>query len=180
MMVLRHTWPAHSMGEAFGRYARTDKDTGPPDKYLSLDRGDPIREWISLAEDLIVIEIIRYISQFTVQLRNLLTSLTVGAVLLLLAAASYPFHPQQLLLVFLTGLGSAVTIAMVVFLVQMNRDELVSRITRSAPNRFTPDLAFLNSIGTYVLPIVAGLMLQFPFVASGLRSWLEPMLHVIK
>jgi hypothetical protein len=64
--------------------------------------------------------------------------------------------------------------------VQVNRNELVSRIMRSTPNRFTPDLGFLKGATTYVLPIVGGLMVQFPFFASGLRALFEPLLHVIR
>jgi hypothetical protein len=180
LKVLQYVMPAHSVDEAFGRHVVPDKGVAAPATYLGLEEDSIIRQWIMRAEDFVAIEIIRYISQFTVQLRNLLTSLTVGSVLLLLAVAAYPFHPQQLLLMFLTVLGGAVGIAIIVFLVQINRDELVSRITRGTPNRFTPDLAFVNSLGTYVLPIVGGLMLQFPFFATGVRSLLEPLFHVVK
>ena len=66
------------------------------------------------------------------------------------------------------------------FLVQLNRDELISRITRSAPNRFTPDLSFLHGTTAYVLPILAGLMVQLPLVTSTLRSLLDPLFHILK
>ena len=66
------------------------------------------------------------------------------------------------------------------FLVQLNRDEMISRITRSAPNRFTPDLAFLQGSVAYVLPIVAAFMVQFPMVTSTLRTLFDPLFHIIK
>jgi hypothetical protein len=125
-------------------------------------------------------EIIRYLSQFIVQLRNLLVCLTLSSVLLLLAATVYPFFPQQQLLLFLTVLSVGTAAVIVSFLVQLNRDELVSRITRSTPNRFTPDFSFLQGTFVYVLPIVAGLMVQFPLVTSTLRSLLDPLFHIIK
>jgi len=65
------------------------------------------------------------------------------------------------------------------FLVQLNRDELVSRITRSTPHWFTPDMTFVHGAATFVLPIVAGLMIQFPIVTSTLQSLFEPLFHLI-
>lgn len=80
----------------------------------------------------------------------------------------------------LTALGGTTAVFIVAFLVQLNRDELISRITRSTPNRFTPDITFLHGTLTYVLPIVAGLMMQVPFVTSTLRSLFDPLFHILK
>jgi hypothetical protein len=100
LAVLPRLWPAHSMEEAFGR---SPEKKAANATFLSLPEGHPVREWVRRAEDFVAVEVIRYLSQFFVQLRNLLTSLTVGALLLLVAAASYPFRPQSLLLLFLTA-----------------------------------------------------------------------------
>jgi hypothetical protein len=180
LCVLSHLWPAHSMAEAFGHPPTDGKPTKPGKAFLSLPADNPFREWAIAAEDFVAVEIIRYISQFFVQLRNLLTSLTLGALLLLIAAATYPFRPQYLLVLLLTSLAAAVAVFIVAFLVQVNRDELVSRITRTTPNRFTPDLGFLQATGHYVLPIVGGLLLQFSFFTSGLRAMLTPLFHIIR
>ena len=187
LRVLRHFWPAYTMEEAFGRPHPADASGGetggrserPTPLFLSLPEGNPIREWIIAAQDFAAMEVIRYLSQFIVQLRNLLNSLTVGSLLLILAAAVYPFYPQHQLLLMLTVLGGTTAAFIVAFLVQLNRDELVSRITRSTPNRFTPDLTFLHGTVAYVLPIVGGLMLQFPFLTSALRSLFDPLFHIL-
>jgi hypothetical protein len=116
------------------------------------------------------------------QLRNLLTSLMVGALLLVFAASTYPFCPQNLLLLTLMGLGGLAAVSMATFLVQLNRDEFVSRVMGTTPNHFTPDWAFAQSIGKYVLPIVAAIMIQFPALAGGFRLLVEPVepiLHII-
>jgi hypothetical protein len=179
LRVLRHFWPLLTLEEAFGQPTSGEQRPAAPG-YLSLPAGDPVREWATAAEDFCAIEITRYLSQFVVQLRTLLMSLTLGALLLLVAAAVYPFFPQRALLLFLTTLGGVTALAIVAFLVQINRDELISRITRSAPNRFTPDLGFLQGAVTYVLPIAVAFMVQFPFVTSTLRSLLDPLFHIIR
>ena len=112
-------------------------------------------------------------------MRTLLTSLTLGSILLLLAGITYPFFPQHQLVVFLAALAGITAAAIVTFLVQLNRDEMISRIKRSAPNRFTPDLAFAQGAATYVLPILAAFMVQFPEVTSLLRALFDPLLHLI-
>jgi hypothetical protein len=180
LCVLSHLWPAHSMEEAFGHPPPDGQPTKPGDSFLSLPAGNPFREWAVAAEDFVAVEIIRYISQYFVQLRNLLTSLSLGGLLLLIAAATYPFRPQYLLVLLMTSLAAAVAVFMVGFLVQVNRDELVSRITRTTPNRFTPDLGFLQATGHYVLPIVGGLLLQFSFFTSSLRAMLAPLFHILR
>jgi hypothetical protein len=183
LRVVCHFWGAHAMDEAFGQARSAAGQTGPPSKtpaILSLPEGNPIREWAVAAEDFVAMEIVRYLSQFIVQLRNLLTCLTVGSMLLILAATVYPFFPQHLLLQFLTVLGGGIATLIIAFLIQLNRDELVSRITRSTPNRFTPDISFLHGTAAYVLPIVVGLMVQFPIITSTLRSLFDPLFHIIK
>jgi hypothetical protein len=179
LRVLARLWPAQTMDAAFGRPPDAAGRAAAP-AFLSLKDDDPIRQWAVAAEDFVAAEFLRYLSQFTAQLRALLTSLTVGSLLLVLAATVYPFYPQHQLLVFLTVLAAVASGAIGVFLVQLNRDELISRITRSAPNRFTPDLAFFQGAITYILPIVAALSVQFPFVTSSLRSLIDPLFHIIK
>jgi hypothetical protein len=183
LRVLYSFWSVHSMDEAFGRAQQTTEPAGhpaPPPVYLSLPEGDALREWIIAAEDFVAVEIIRYLSQFIIQLRNLLTCLTLGSLLLVLSATVYPFPAQHLLLLFLTVLAGGIAVFILSFLIQLNRDELISRITRSTPNRFTPDLTFLHGTAAYILPILAGLMVQFPFVTATLRNLLDPLFHIIK
>jgi len=177
--VLACFWPSHSMGEAFGRPLESEQpDASPPGK--KMPQTNPIQEWVHAAEDFVALEILRYLSQFMAQLRNLLYSVTIGSLLLLLAATVYPFFPQSQILLILILLSATAAVAIITFLVQLNRDELVSRITRTTPHRFTPDLAFLHGATVFVLPIVAGLMVQFPFVTSTIRSLLNPLTHIIR
>jgi hypothetical protein len=180
LTILPHLWPAHSMQEAFGGSAPVGVFAAPGKWFLSLPKKNPLREWGVAAENFVAVEIVRYLSQFFVQMRNLLNALVAGALLLLIAAASYPFRPQYLILLFFTALGAGVAGLIVMFLVQVNKDELVSRITRTAPHRFTPDLGFIQMMATYVLPIVGGLFLQFSFFTSGIMYIFDPVYHIMR
>jgi hypothetical protein len=178
--VLLRCWPAHSLEEAFDSHPdREGRKEVLASFFAALPSDHPLREWVGAVEDFLAIEIVRYVSQFFAHLRNLMVALTVGSLLLVLAATLYPFHPQALLLFCLIGLTGTVAASMIVWLVQINRDELVSRIERSFPNRFTPDLAFVRATFTYVLPIVGVLLVQFPSVGSAVRAVLDPLMHII-
>ncbi len=96
--------------------------------------------------------------------------------LLLLAATCYPFHPEHVLLTCLLGLTGGSIVAVVYLLIDMNRDELVSRISRTSQGKFF-DSGFIGSFLTYIVPIVGVLVAQL----SGSFRWLlEPIMRVMK
>jgi hypothetical protein len=140
---------------------------------------DPSTEptWLTLAESVAATQVVIYISQFFVQLRNLVWASIVTSTLLLLAATSYPFHPEKLMLVGLIALSAAGMAGIVYLLVDMNRDEVVSRVTRTTPGKLSLDSGLIGSFFTYVVPAAGVLFAQL----SGSFRWLlEPLLRVMK
>jgi hypothetical protein len=133
--------------------------------------------WVAKAEDFVAMQVVVFLSQFVIQLRTLATGLVWAAALLLLAAASFPFQPERLILVIQLTLLLLVSAAIVWVLVQSNRNEIVSRITRSTPNRFELNAAFATSAFQYLGPIVVVLLAG----ASGrLRVLLEPLINLVR
>ena len=53
--------------------------------------------WLAMAEDLLALRIVYLVSQFAAPLRSMSAQLIYGPILLLLAVAWYPFHPQRLM-----------------------------------------------------------------------------------
>ena len=136
--------------------------------------------WLVRVEDFVAMQVVSFLSQTFVHLRNLLILVTVGALLLLLATVSYPFQPQRLLLVFVWSVILLIVGGGVTVLVQMDRNEVLSRITNTAPNRVTFDRSFISSIATYgLLPMLTLLATLFPQM-GGLWSVLEPLTRVFK
>lgn len=133
--------------------------------------------WVSLAESVAATQVVIYVSQFFVQLRNLVWAAVVTSSLLLLAATSYPFHPEKLLLVGLIALSATGMASVLYVLIDMNRDELVSRVTRTTPGKFSLDSGFLGSFFTYIVPVAGVAAAQL----SGSFRWiLEPLMRVMK
>ncbi len=137
--------------------------------------GEPA--WVALAESVAATQIVIYVSQFFVQLRNLVWASVVTSSLLLLAATSYPFHPEKLLLIGLIALSAVGMASIIYVLVEMNRDEVVSRVTRTTPGKLSFDSGLLGSFFTYIVPAAGILTAQL----SGSFRWLlEPLLRVMK
>jgi hypothetical protein len=133
--------------------------------------------WVALGESVAATQVVIYVSQFFVQLRNLVWAAVVTSSLLLLAATSYPFHPEKLLLIGLIVLSAAGMASVLYLLIDMNRDELVSRVTRTTPGKFSLDSGFIGSFFTYIVPAAGVMAAQL----SGSFRWLlEPLLRVMK
>ena len=172
LRVLAPRWQMCAVEDAYG--------TGGIDVTPAVQTETPATmepSWIAQAEGLVATQVVLYLSQFFVQLRNLVLASVVCSSLLLLAATSYPFHPEKLLLVCLLGLSGAGLAAVIYVLIEMNRDELVSRVGKTTPGKFSFDSGFLGSFATYIVPVVGVLTAQL----SGSFRWvLEPLMRVMK
>jgi hypothetical protein len=126
---------------------------------------------VHLAEDFVAAEATRYISYVFAHMRNLLGSATAGGVLVLLAIASYPIQPQQLLMRWaLVGLLVLIAIFLVV-LVQSDRDVVLSKIADRTPGRVNFDATFVAQAATFGgIPLLTILATQFPAFEQQLWS----------
>lgn len=171
--VLGPIWATRKADKAFGRAAPSEEADAPKTSDGSSDtapQADPREVFVALI-------IVQYISQFFVAMRRLAWSLTIAAPLLLLSAASYPFQPERPLLYALMALLGAVVVGILHVLYDLNKNELVSRIIKTAPNRFTLDRGFLASIGQHVLPIFG---VAVAYLLGAFRIVLEPLVSALR
>jgi hypothetical protein len=124
---------------------------------------------LRLAEDFVALEIGRFTGYLFRHLKNLLGAATVASVLLLFAAASYPFRPQHLLLTRLL-VGFAVLLGLTTtILIQAERNEVLSRIANRTPGKVDFDAAFVGQLVTFlIVPIAAVLVTMFPVLSRPL------------
>jgi hypothetical protein len=176
------TWAAKTVEEAFGgtndalaESKDEDRETNGGVK-TTLALTHPGRQLVADMEGFAAAFVVSYLGQYFAQLRMLLYALA-AAPLLLFAAASYTFQPERWNLNVLVGLLAAIAIGTVFVLYQINKDGLVSRISQTTPNRFTPDTGFFSSLITYVLPILTILLLH---VLGVFRFITEPILALFQ
>jgi hypothetical protein len=157
----------------------------PPDKptiefYTRALIDQSVQVWVRLAEDYMAINVVGYISQVFVHLRNLLTFVTAGALLLLFIFTSYPLQPQRLVTIWIWAVILLIILGSLFVFIQAGRDEVLSRIAKTPPNRVTFDRTFISMVLTYgLLPLLGLLATLFP-EAVGLFSWVEPVLRTFK
>lgn len=128
------------------------------------------------AEQFLAVQTVLYLGIFFVHLRKLAISAIYTMILLLLAATIYPFQPEGLIMTLMAGLAITVSVVIGHVLVQVNRNELISRIAGNEPNKFTPDWTFLWSN----LALLAPFALAAAQVSGRLRSVFEPILGLIR
>jgi hypothetical protein len=177
--LLPRVWSRRPLADAYGTELSAAK--GPPEAPRTSEPAThtarvPEDRWVELAEGFVATQILIYLSQFFAQLRSLAWAVIISASALLLAGASYPFFPERLLLLLLLGVVAVAVGAVVYVLVQINRNELVSRVLRTTPNRFTPDMGFVQSLLGFAGPVVAVLIGIF----GAFRFVLEPILRALR
>ncbi|HKB35633.1 MAG TPA: hypothetical protein VKD72_04210, partial [Gemmataceae bacterium] len=185
VLILQPLWPQVSVTDAYG-YAGNEPKPGeypvrlPPARISDPPPDEDVKRWLRMLEDFVAMQSVPFLCQFFAPLRNLVNFLLLVPLLLLLAVASYPFQPQRLLLVFLITLLLLAVVQVVTVLIQMDRDEVLSRISRTTPNRVTFDLPFLTSLLTYTAPVLAIVMAVFGEVGGLVGSWFEPIARTLK
>jgi len=132
---------------------------------------------VEKAEDFVAIQVIIFLSQYFILMRTLALSIVWVAALLLLAATAYPFQPEELILYLIFGLLGAVMLGILWVLVQVNKNEIISRITQSTPNRFDFNWNFVQAAVTFIGPIALIVAAQ---LSGRLRTIVEPLMDLIK
>ena len=123
----------------------------------------------------------QYINYVFLHLWNLLTCAMLALLLLLFASGAYPLQPQQLLNAFLFAIAVTVVGWTLRILVQVNRNDLLSRIQKTEPNKTTFDGRLVAQFVLYgVVPFLTLLATLFPDMAE-VFSWVaDNILRLVK
>lgn len=149
---------------------------GPPEKSGDTDL-DHTRGWRPIAEQFVAVQVVTYLSRFLVRLRHLATAAVVASALLLVAVNEYPFQPEQPIMAVAVAVVLAVAAVLLWVLVGINRNEIISRVTRTSPDKFSLDGKFLVNVFQFVVPLVALVVVQ---LSGRMRSVFEPILEVFR
>jgi hypothetical protein len=133
--------------------------------------------WMHLAEDFVALQVVDYVQWAMEHLHKLAVFLFASLLLSTALLSSYPTPAQSLvkllfMVVLLATVGSLLTV-----MLQMNRDEILSRIGGTEPGKITWDSSFvLNAMVVGVVPLLALVSSEFPAVREVLFAWLAPVL----
>ena len=136
----------------------------------------PTKAWLERVDDLVAMNIALIVRELG---GRLVASMLLTMVMTLMILAShtwYPAQPRQVLLGFSWACIVASVAASVRVFIQMDRNEVVSHITGTTPNRTTWDLALVSRVLLWVVvPLLSLFAAQFPDVGRTLLQWLQPI-----
>lgn len=139
---------------------------------------DDERPPLVFAVEFVAMRYLAFIRYVMLQLRNMLTFLTLGFLAFAFALMSYPFEGERLIAWVITLLFVGLSTGIVVVLAQMETDATLSRIT----NRDAGKLGFAffhRALAFGALPLLTVLASNFNGVGRFLFSWIEPTLKTL-
>jgi hypothetical protein len=185
--VLESFWEAEPGSAEFGHVATAFDKAGPgrsggpsASGHFRRSFSDPLRTWLAAAEEYAAVQVVDYVEWVVAQLRVLALFLFVALVLTTALLASYPYKPQSLVkLVFFVILLASVG-ALLRVSVEMNRDEVLSRVAKTEPGKLTWDRNFLtNGLVFGLVPIATLVSSEFPAVREFLFAWIYPLTRLL-
>jgi hypothetical protein len=130
--------------------------------------------WRDEGKFFLIAHIVAFLQHVFAHLQNLVGLVTIGLLLMLLAAISYPFQPREPLLLF-SSVAILISVVVTLFIfVSASRDKTLSLLTGTAPGKVTVtrDLVFRVLVHG-VVPLIALLGVQFPEAVRQIFSWLK-------
>jgi hypothetical protein len=114
------------------------------------------------------------------QLVKLLSFMTFGLLGVWMALAVYPFEPERVLGFLVGGLIAAGVAVTVAFVVQAEKEPMLSHLAGTEANRISWQRTFLQRLALYVgLPILSLVTGRFPEIQHFLQQALEPAFKVL-
>lgn len=186
--ILERAWAAEpTEGEARALMDRARKPDVPGDPRVasttSLLRrtfAGPLRTWIRYAEEHMAVWMVEYIERTLDQIRHLALFLLGGLVLATALINSYPFHPQSRIKLIFVFIMVGTVAALVFVMVQMSRDDVLSRIAKTEPGKVKWNLHFVfNLIVFAIVPLLSLVSAEFPVVRTTIAAVLNPLVNAL-
>jgi hypothetical protein len=179
---------AHAPESPGGRIEKkisTEPPAGGPvttvtESFMPADDDGPLRKWLARVQDFVALETVAYLSQFFVHLRNLFWFLGLAPLLMLFAVSSYTFQPQRIWLLLATFLVGLVAVIVIRTFFQIERDEVVSRVLKTTPDRLNFHWPFISHVLLFASPLVGILIAMSADLSDFAHAWLDPLLQLVK
>jgi hypothetical protein len=131
---------------------------------------------ILLAAEFVALRFVAVIRYVSLQMRNLLATISFGFVLALLAVKSYPFQPHQQINLWIVIVFVVLGCTLITVFTDMGRNPVLRRLSAPHTGKFSVGLLWpLAKFGA--LPLLTVLASQFPAFSNFLFSWLGPFLE---
>ena len=139
---------------------------------------DKARTWLDHSAEFLAVQTAAYCEWGQQILRRLALFLLLALLLTTMMLGSYPFQPQHLFKLMLVGLVAVTVVTLFIVTIEMNRDEVLSALTNSAPGRVEWNTRFvLNMVVFGAIPILTLLSSELPLLRTILVGWIQPFVQ---
>jgi hypothetical protein len=161
-------------GEAASAKCLQSRPDVPSPCGTTFDRSNCV---VEIGNEYIAMRMGTYIRYVTLHMKNLMTFMSLGFLLTLLAAISYPFDQPRLIAWSSTLILAALLFTVGTVLAQMDRDAILSRMSDTKPGEVRYMLFLKHMLAVGGLPLITVLATLFPAIGSFLFSWAAPVLE---
>lgn len=163
----RYQWRAALPQRAAAAATGTGGSAPPPSDAIG-------SEWTRHAELVLASRIADFLNHVMALLRHLSIFVTFGLMLMLLATASYPFQPRDLLLALNWSIIGTVVVVSLVAIILLGRDPILTDLAGTQQSLFNRDV--MIKVFIYgALPILSLLGVQFPEMFNRIMPWLTSL-----
>lgn len=166
-------WPRWPDDEDIEHVDKTQKRLGEIEEFPD----HPVRNMQidAIRDELIVAQMQLYVRQLCFHCSRLLLGVIGGALLIFLAANSYPYNMQPLLRLTSSLILAAVAIAMTWFYIKLDRNPVISGIVGSTPHELQFNWSMIQTLGPALgLTVLAFISQVFPEAWHWLRETIDP------
>jgi hypothetical protein len=131
-----------------------------------------------LAAEVVALRYLAFIRYIMRHLRNILSFITTGFILMTVALNCYPFQTLNLIRWSITFVFAVVSVVLLYAFQEMSRNEILSRITNTEAGSLDKDF-YARVISVGALPVLAVVASHFPSVGRFLFSWVQPAISAL-
>ncbi len=130
------------------------------------------------AEEYVATHVAAYLAWVTARLRSLSLHILVSVLVVVALVSSYPIAPHGLVRTLVTALVAGSVGVVLVITVEADRDDVLSRISKTDPGQVTWDFRLVGRLLLFgVVPVLSLLSSEFPELRGFLFNWMEPLLR---
>ncbi len=131
-------------------------------------------DWRREGKHFLITHIMVFLHHVFAHLRSLVALVTIGLLLMLITAFSYPFQPREPLRWFSwVGILTSVVVTIYVF-VKISRNRTLSLLAGTTPDKLSVTSDFVIRVIFHgMIPLIAMLGVQFPDAVRRISSWLS-------
>jgi hypothetical protein len=182
--VMEHFWEAEpadgQIGAVIGGLGKVKPGDGASTSgQIRRSFPDPVRLWLRTAEEFVAVQAVDYIAWVLRHLRQLVILLLLLVVLTMALLSSYEFVPQSVVRSLFLILFVGTIVSLLTVLAQMNRDEVLSRITRTDPGRLTWDTTFVINVALVAAVPLLTLLSALSPAQTDLFGWIDRVIGVL-